>query len=220
MSLDELLSRWQVEQKVDDPNSATARPDDAPFTKDIAESAGNNDDDDSEDEDIGDDEDDGDIDDSQLVMYRNAVAKSTAFQWLLCRLHRETSLATLEATSARAISTYIRQTLYTRRENRVISSQKGPPKCSVLFQSDWDPLAFVSNQEYKEEPDEAIEGAIVIVQAMSGGAEAMPCSEYVSRTWPMFGEHFMRLVKHTVQSKPGLWCSGELLEYHIFDPSR
>ncbi|CAI7622322.1 unnamed protein product [Penicillium manginii] len=206
MSLDELFSRWQVDQVVDDPYSATARPDDVPLTNDNAESDGYDDDDD------GDDEDDGDVDDSQLTMYRNVVAKSIAFQWLLCRLHRETSLATLEASSARAISTHIRQTLYARRENRVISSQRGPPKCSVLFQSDWDPLAFVSNQEYKEEPDEAIEGAVVIVQAMNEGAEAMPCSEYVSRTWPLFGEHFMGLVKHTVRSKPGLRCSVGLFD--------
>jgi hypothetical protein len=198
MSLDELFSRWQVDQVVDDPNSATARPDDMPFTNENADLDGN------------DNDDDDDVDDSQLAMYRNVVAKSIAFQWLLCRLHRETSLATLEASSARAISTHIRQTLYARRENRIVSSQRGPPKCSVLFQSDWEPLAFVSNQNYKEEPDEAIEGAIVIVQAMNGDAEAMPCSEYVGRTWPLFGEHFMGLVKHTVQSKPGLRCSGEL----------
>lgn len=177
MSLDELLSRWQVDQVVDDPNSTTARPDDVPFTNDNAELDGNDDDNDGDD-----DDDDGDVDDSQLAMYRNVVAKSIAFQWLLCRLHRETSLATLEASSARAISIHIRQTLYARRENRVVSSERGPPKCSVLFQSDWDPLAFVSNQEYKEEPDEAIDGAIVIVQAINGGAEAMPCSGYVGRT--------------------------------------
>jgi hypothetical protein len=204
MSVQELVSRWEVDQVVDDPNSVNARPDDVPFTNDDAESDGSED-------------DDGDVDDSQLAMYRNIVAKSIAFQWLLSRLSRETSLATLEASSARAISTNIRQTLYTRRENRVVSGQRGPPKCTVLFQSDWDPLAFVSNEEYKEEPDEAIEGAIVIVQAMNGGAEAMPCSVYVGRTWPLFGEHFMGLVKHTVRSKLGLRCSGELPEYHVHD---
>ena len=208
MSLDELLGRWQVDQVMDDPNSATARPDDMPSTEDDGQSDGDDDDD---------DDDDDDVDDSRLVMYRNVVANSTAFQWLLYRLHRETSLTTSEASSMKAISTQIRQILYTRRENRLVSSRKGPPKCSVVFQSGWDPLVFIRNQEYKQEPGEAIEGAVVIVQGANGDAEAMPCSEYVDHTWPLIGEHFMGLVKHTVRSKPGLRCSGERHKYHVFD---
>jgi hypothetical protein len=117
----------------------------------------------------------------------------------------------------RAISTQIRQILYSRRENRLVSSQKGPPKCSVVFQSDWEPLAFVRDQKYKEEPEDAIERAIVVVQDANGDVEAMPCSEYVGRTWPLFGEHFMGVVKHTVRSKPSLRCSGELHSYDVFD---
>ena len=204
MSLHELFGRWHVDQVMDDPNSATARPDDVPPTDDDGQLDGD------------DDDDDNDVDDAQFVMYQNVVANSTAFQWLLYRLHRETNLTTSEASSVKAISTHIRQILYTRRENRLVSSRKGPPKFSVLFQSDWDPLVFIHNQEYTEEPEEAIEGAIVIVQGTNGDVEAMPCSEYVGRTWPLFGEHFMELVKHTVRSKPGLRCSGELHKYHVF----
>lgn len=188
MSLDELLGRWRVDQVMDDPNSATARPDDVPPTDDDDQSDGDGDD------------DDNDLDDTRLVMYRNVVADSTAFQWLLYRLQREASLTT-EASSVKAISTQIRQILYARRENRLVSSRKGPPKFSVVFQSDWDPLVFIRNQEYKEEPEEAIDGAIVIVQGTNGDVEAMPYSEYVGRTWPLFREHFMGLVKHTVRSK-------------------
>ncbi|PYI19447.1 hypothetical protein BO99DRAFT_384495 [Aspergillus violaceofuscus CBS 115571] len=199
-SSDELSRRWRVDQVLDDPNSATARQDDVPPTDDDDQSAGDEDD------------DGGDLDDTRLVIYRNIVANSAAFQWLLRQVHRETSLTTLEATSMKAISTQIRQILYTQRENRLVSSHKGPPNCLVMFQSDWDPLGFIRNQSYKEEPDEAIGGAIVIVQGTNEDVEAMSCSEYVSRTWPLLGERFMGLVKNTVQSNPGLRCSVILFD--------
>jgi hypothetical protein len=208
MSLDERLSMWRLDQEMDDPSSAAARPDDVPLMDDDAQLDGDG---------SNDDNDETALDDSQLEMYRNVVTSSTAFQWLLCRLHREAILTTSEASSMKTISTQIRQILYSRQESRLVSSRKGPPRISVVFQSDWDPQAFIRNQEYKEEPEDAVERAIVIVQGMNGDVEAMPCSEYLDRTWPLFGEHFMGLVKHTVRSRPSLRCSGELHKYDIFD---
>lgn len=205
MSLKERLGRWQVDQVLDDPFSATARPDDVPLIDNFTQLDGD------------DDEEEASLDDHRLQLYRDIVANSTAFQWLLCRLYREASLTTSEAISVRAISIQIRKVLYSRRENRLVSSRNGPAKCSVVFHSDWDPLAFICDQGYKEEPEQAIEGAIVIVQSANGYMEAMPCSEYVNRTWPLLGEHILGLLKHTVRSKPSLRCSGELHRCHLFD---
>jgi hypothetical protein len=197
---------WQVDQAQDDPNSATPQPSpDAPFLDNEVQS---------------DDDDDGDkasVEDSRPSTYRNIVANSTAFRWLLCRVHRETSLTSSEASTMHAIATQIRKILYSRQENRLVSSKRRPPTCSMVFQSDWDPLAFVGDQEYTEEPEDAIEGAIVIVQGVNRDAEAMPCSEYLSRTWPLLGEDFMRLVKHVVRSTPDLRCSGKLRNCSVFE---
>ncbi|GFF93051.1 hypothetical protein IFM53868_07058 [Aspergillus udagawae] len=218
MSLDERFSMWHVDQEMDDPSSAAARPGDVPLMDDDAQLGGDDNNDDNDDNDKKDKNDENDendetaLDDSQLEMYRNVVTGSTAYQWLLCRLHREASLTTSEASSWKALSTQIRQILYSRRESRLVSSRKAPPKCSAVFQSDWDHLAFIRDQEYKEEPEDAVERAIVIVQGPNGDVEAMPCSEYVGRTWPLFGEHFMGLVKHTVRSKPSLRCSVTLFD--------
>ncbi|KAJ5936391.1 hypothetical protein N7454_005026 [Penicillium verhagenii] len=185
MSLDERLNRWNVDQSMDDPNSARPWPDDMPLTDDDGEPD-------------SDDDDDGDVEDLQLAMYRKVTANSTAFQWLLCQLHRETSFTVSEALSVKAIATQIRNILYARREDRLVSSRNGPPRCSAMLQSDWDPLAFVRSQGYSKEPDEAIENAIVIIQGTNGGEEAMTCSEYVNRTWPLLGEPFLGLVTHTL----------------------
>jgi hypothetical protein len=78
MSLDERLSMWRLDQEMDDPSSAAARPDDVPLMDDDAQLDGDND---------NDDNNETALDDSQLEMYRNVVTSSTAFQWLLCRLH-------------------------------------------------------------------------------------------------------------------------------------
>jgi len=97
----------------------------------------------------------------------------------------------------RAIATQIRQALYSQRQNR------------LLFKSDWNPQAFVDQQEYAEEPGNAIEAAIVLVQGENGDTEAKTCREYLSRTWPLSGEEFMALVRHVVGSEPGLRCSSQ-----------
>ncbi|KAH0595471.1 hypothetical protein MHUMG1_06646 [Metarhizium humberi] len=201
MSLGERLDRWQVDPAMDDPNSAKppSMPD-APFLDD--EIKLNDDDDGNE----------GNTNDDFPSTCRSIVTSSTAFRWLLCRVHRETILTSSEAGTMQAIATQIRQILYARRENCLISSKRGPPMCSMVFQSDWDPLAFVCEQEYAEEAEDAVEGAIVIVQGVNRDAEAMPCSEYLSRTWPLFGEDFMRLVKHVVRSIRGLRCSVTLFD--------
>jgi hypothetical protein len=78
MSLDEWLSMWRLDQEMDDLSSAAARPDDVPLMDDDAQLDGDND---------NDDNNETALDDSQLEMYWNVVTSSTAFQWLLCRLH-------------------------------------------------------------------------------------------------------------------------------------
>ncbi|OTA53093.1 hypothetical protein K449DRAFT_224392 [Hypoxylon sp. EC38] len=144
--------------------------------------------------------------------YRSIVDNSTSFQWLLCRVRQGTALTSSEASCRHTIAKHIRQKLYSRPENCIINGNRGPPTCSMTFRSDWQPLAFVREQEYNEMPEDAIERAIMIVQSMSGDTEAMPCSEYLSRTWPFFGEDLMGLLKHVVGNEPGLRCSVTLFD--------
>lgn len=109
-----------------------------------------------------------------------------------------------------AISTQIRQVLYSQRKDNVVSGRRRLSHLSVVFRSDWDPLAFLIEQEYKEESGEAIGGAFVIVQGADSDAEAeaVTCGEYVTRTWPLLGEHFMGLLKSVVRGDPGVRCAG------------
>jgi hypothetical protein len=203
--LNELIDRWQVDPVTDDldvnPTLQTHL-----YTSQWSDEEG--DDFDGDDEVDGNDDRSG-KDDSQLSMYRRIVDNSTAFQWLLHRVHRETSLTASEANKMHAIATQIRQAMYSQRQNRLVSSSKGPPTCFMVFKSDWDPLAFIAQQGFAEEPGDAIEEAIVLVQGANEYTEAMPCAEYLSRTWPLLGDVFMELVRHVVLSKSGLRYSSE-----------
>lgn len=58
----------------------------------------------------------------------------------------------------------------------------------MIFESDWGPLAFLREQGYIEEPEDALERAIIIVQGANGDEEAITYLEYLSRTWPLLGE--------------------------------
>lgn len=111
------------------------------------------------------------------------------------------------------ISEDIRGRLYSSLGHRLVISKTRPPVCRVMFRSDWNPLAFVREQEYVEEPGEALEGAITITERANGVAEAMPCSRYLCRTWPCLGEEFMALVKGAVRAKPGSRCLGMLTRH-------
>ncbi|KAI1742983.1 hypothetical protein F4680DRAFT_471857 [Xylaria scruposa] len=156
-----------------------------------------------------------DSDDSLTSKYRNVVAKSTALRWLLSRVHREISLTSSEANTMHAIGAEIRRVLYSRRENWVIISTGEPPRCSMMFESDWDPLAFLRDQEYTSEPENALDGAIIIIQGANEDAEAIQCSEYLSRTWPFLGEDFIGLVKRVVKSRSGSRISVTLFDKTI-----
>jgi hypothetical protein len=51
----------------------------------------------------------------------------------------------------------------------------------VTFGIEWDPLAFVKEQEYREKPDEAVEIAITLT-GPAKDAQALTCAQYLCQT--------------------------------------
>lgn len=156
---------------------------------------------------------DYDLDSPHVSKYQEVVAKSCAYRWLLARLHREVNFTSLENKGMSSISTQIRQRLDCRPKLHLISRQRGPPICRTVFGSEWDPMAFVREQEYPEEPGEALEEALTLTGGLDDEAEAMACSEYLYRTWPLVGEDVMKLLKEVVRTDLGLPCSGMISIY-------
>ena len=84
---------------------------------------------------------------------------------------------------------------------KIISSLPPAKAYKMTFRIDWDPLAFVKEQEYREEPDEAIPIAITLTGSAKY-AQALTCTQYLCQTWPPAGEHTIRLVKDVLRSGP------------------
>jgi hypothetical protein len=74
-----------------------------------------------------------------------------------------------------------------------VSRKKPADAYTVTFMIEWDPLAFVKEQAYKEEPDEAVEIAITLTGSAKD-AQALTCAQYLCQTWPSAGEHTIRIL--------------------------
>lgn len=109
MSWEEKWRMWEVHTDMDDPNSGTSPvhiSSDELFMDDVDQL-------DSE------DNAESNVDDSQLSRYQKTMTESTAFQWLLARIYRETYLTVTEANAMHEIATKVRRSLYilSRRES-------------------------------------------------------------------------------------------------------
>ncbi|KAK6811024.1 hypothetical protein RU639_013191 [Aspergillus parasiticus] len=86
--------------------------------------------------------------------------------------------------------------------SHTISRKSSAEAYTVTFVIDWNPLSFLNDQGYKEEPGEAVERAITLT-GTAEDAQALPCAQYLCQTWPSTGGHIIQLVKDIVRAGPG-----------------
>jgi hypothetical protein len=140
------------------------------------------------------------------LVYQEVFLTSPAYKWLVANVRREIFLNSTERESMETIKQNILDALpSSRRVNR------GKPSESfkITFAIDWDPHAFVEEQGFTEEPDDAIESAITLTGSLKD-AQALTCAQYLNQTWPLAGEHTLRLVSDLVRTGPGHWQKCEL----------
>lgn len=135
----------------------------------------------------------------ELYAYQDFIFKSPAYEWLLATLRKEFLLAPAKPNSMEAIR---REILHSLPSSHKVSRKKSPQAYKVAFRIKWDPLAFVKEQGYGEEPCEAVKTAITLTGS-AGDAQALTCGQYLRQTWPLSGEHTIRLLKDVVRSGPG-----------------
>jgi hypothetical protein len=136
---------------------------------------------------------------SQLAAYRDFIFSSPAYVWLLASLQKEFILDPAEPNAMESIRRKILNFLPTSHK---ISRKKSAEVYKTTFRIVWDPLAFVKEQEYREEPGTVVETAITVTGSAKD-AQALTCTQYLCQTWPSTGEHTIRLIKHVVSSGPG-----------------
>ena len=190
MSANEKISLW--DRKLEDPEDDPIPNENADIYEASADNPMNQDsDEESEEGKQG-------SDTPQLLAYRSFISKAPAYEWLLARLRREFLLAPAEPNYMEAIRREIIKFLPSCHK---VSRTTSAEAYTMTFVIEWDPLAFVKEQMYKEEPDEAVEMAITLTGSAKH-AQALTCAQYLCQVWPSSGEYIIRLVKDVVRSGP------------------
>jgi hypothetical protein len=134
----------------------------------------------------------------KLIVYRDFISKSPTYKWLLTSLRREFLLTPVEPNTMEAIR---RKIINFLPSGHKVSRKESAEAYKMTFEIKWDPLAFVKEQEYREEPDEAVERVITLTGSAKD-AQALTCAQYLCQTWPLSREHTIRLIKDVVRSAP------------------
>lgn len=138
---------------------------------------------------------------ANLPRYRDFIVGNPAHTWITSRLEREQLLAQAEPNHMQAIS----DDILNRLSNglfRNLSSERGPHLCDMTFIVDWNPLAFLQEQEYDEKLEEAFERAITLTGTGSD-AQALTTAQYLNQTWPLVGDEILSILKHVVRCGSG-----------------
>ncbi|KAI1753776.1 hypothetical protein F4782DRAFT_545546 [Xylaria castorea] len=134
-----------------------------------------------------------------LLGYRDFVFHTEAYEWLLAGLQREFRLTSTEPNTIQTIRQSITSFLpLTHRVSRKTSLES----YRVRFDLDWNPLAFLVQQQYAVKPAEAVLGAITVTGTCQD-AQAATCLEYMKQTWPLTGELTLKLIKQALGGEPG-----------------
>ena len=154
---------------------------------------------DQESNDEADEEETGEINKPEHRVYRDLIFQVPAYEWLLTTLRREFRLTPAEPNIMEIIR---REIIHSLPSSHKVSRKRPAEAYKVVFTLDWDPLAFIIEQEYEEEPDEAIEIAITLTGSTKD-AQALTCTQYMCQTWQSTGQQTIQLIKDVVRSGPG-----------------
>ncbi|ETS73790.1 hypothetical protein PFICI_14736 [Pestalotiopsis fici W106-1] len=158
-------------------------------------------------ESVGNDEDQNDEPDHSrdeylpkaLSDYYRVVQNSSAYEWLRGRLRREILYPITGISHIARIHEVVLENIAFLK----VSWQTSLAKCNVQYVVDWDPLDFVTSQDYGEPPNEVIIRALTLTGSLTN-AEALTSGDYIRRTWPDTGEHFLHLLQLLLKSGKGV----------------
>ncbi|KAL4806038.1 nucleoside phosphorylase domain-containing protein [Aspergillus unguis] len=144
------------------------------------------------DEDIPLEDDDEDL--PGLTAYRKLITGSPVYEWLLGSFRRELHLHPAEPNAQDAIRHRILDSLPSPRR---VSRYDQPRIYQVVFHLNWDPMAFITEQEY-DICKEGFLGKIITITGTCQDAQAMTCLQYLYQTWHSCGTNILQLIEATL----------------------
>ena len=132
-----------------------------------------------------------------LASYRNIIHNSPTYTCLRDNIRRECMFASTEPDIMGKIRRSILNSLPTSPQ---ISRQRPAEIFDVRFKIRWDPKNFLIEQEYTEDPEEAIEKVITLTGSTES-VQALTCGEYMRETWPSTGKDVLEFLKVLVSGE-------------------
>lgn len=133
---------------------------------------------------------------SEYSRYQAFIKQTPAWNWLVKSLQREAILIRADPDLMEEIKTKIRDALPASHK---VTRRTPSQTYEMIFVLEWNPLAFVEEQRYSENPDEALERAITLTGSLNN-AQALTVKQYLSQTWPTTGEQMMGLISDAVRN--------------------
>jgi hypothetical protein len=144
----------------------------------------------------------------QLTDYENFIRQSDAYQWLLSKITQHGQLAFEDPNLMFDIGARIRNELWAQESLRRISRQRPPSLVRMIFNFDWNPKQYISDQGF----DSSFSGVLDKVLCLTGSwdqAQIVTVTKYISQTWPLTAEPITSLVQELISLPEGQECSRE-----------
>lgn len=128
---------------------------------------------------------------TDMLLYRELIFTSPAYQWLVAVLRREFYVSPAEQDIMTQIRTTVLQSLpSTHRLSRRASSQT----YLANFHMNWEPLKSIAEQEYGISLDKALLRALTLTATSDCHVQCLPCLNYIRQMWPFTGDGLIKLI--------------------------
>jgi len=128
-----------------------------------------------------------------LEEYSKFISGLPGYSWLRDQLRREALMVSPGRDVLDEVRNRILDTIPTPRR---ISRKASPQACTVVYVVDWNPIAFLYDQDYEQsESDNSAIANAVTLTGLCDDAHALSCREYLNQTWPRTGENTLRLIQ-------------------------
>ena len=150
--------------------------------------------------------DDNLIDDDELEMpglseYRALIFKLSAYEMRLLDLRNTLALGSARHGRHAVMDDIRKHILHLLPKSSKLSRFRSQNACDIVFAVNWDPVAFLEDQKYDAGAGKALSTAVTLT-GTTIDAQALSCSQYLSRTWPLRGEVLLSVITDAV-------CSGD-----------
>ncbi|KAK4170730.1 hypothetical protein QBC36DRAFT_316440 [Triangularia setosa] len=127
-----------------------------------------------------------------MQYYTDTVSNDPGYDWLLSRLERELALS-IPSDMFQRRQRILSMIPYPRKMSRRVSSAT----CVVTFIAEWDPRAFLAEQEHVGERGLSVSFSRLITITTTGSSadgQALSCLDYMEQTWPKTGGCTVQLI--------------------------